>query len=71
MSQSNRKLVGLLLMVPAIAVYSALATMLYEWLVAGQGGLVAVAFFAVAGMGFVVPGGWLIQWMSRPDEPRL
>jgi hypothetical protein len=31
-------------------------------------GLVAVIFYVVAGLGWVLPAMLLIKWMARPDE---
>ena len=30
-------------------------------------GIVELAYYLVAGLAWVLPAGWIIRWMSRPD----
>ena len=68
MTQSNRKLLGAFLLVGSIIGWSVLATAVYLLLPEGLPGLVLIAFFIVAGMGWVLPAMPLIKWMARPDK---
>ena len=63
-----RKLIGTLLTVVFQAVYVLLAMVLAVRLLPGTGGLTQLAYYAVAGLLWVIPIGLLIRWMQRPDE---
>lgn len=68
MTQRTRKLVGAFLLVGSIIGWGILGTWLYLLLPEGMHPLVLVAFFIVAGMGWVIPAMPLIRWMARPDH---
>ena len=68
MTQRNRKLIGAFLLVGSIIAWSILATWIYLLLPEGLPGLVLIAFFIAAGMGWVLPAMPLIRWMARPDR---
>ena len=63
-----RKLIGTLLTVVFLAVYVLLAMVLAVRLLPGTCGLTQLAYYAVAGLLWVIPIGLLIRWMQRPDE---
>ena len=67
MTQSNRKLIGALLCVISIVVWACLATSIYLLFPEGLPGLVLIAYFIVAGMGWVFPAMAIIRWMAKPD----
>lgn len=68
MNQRNRKLIGAFLIVGSIVLWSVLATALYLVLPEGLPGLVLIAFFIVAGMGWLLPAMAIIRWMAKPDS---
>jgi hypothetical protein len=68
MNQRNRKLIGAFLIVGSIVLWSALATAIYLLLPEGLPGLVLIAFFIVAGMGWLLPAMAIIRWMAKPDS---
>ena len=63
-----RKLVGTVITVMFLFVYSLLAMMLAVRLLPGTSGLVQLAYYAVAGLAWVIPVGALIAWMQRPSR---
>lgn len=67
MTQSNRKLAGVFLILALIAVWCVLGTMIYENLLLGQPGWLLILYFLVAGMAWMFPAMALIRWMARPD----
>jgi hypothetical protein len=67
MTQSNRKLIGVLLLVGSIAIWSVLATALYLGLLMEQPWWIHITYFAVAGSGWLLPAMWIVRWMSAPD----
>ncbi|UYN99989.1 MAG: DUF2842 domain-containing protein [Devosia sp.] len=69
MTQRNRKLIGGFALVASIVVWSILATWIYLLFPEGLPGLVLIAYFIVAGMGWIFPAMVLVRWMSRPDAP--
>ena len=68
MKQRNRKLMGILILVASIIAWCVAATALYLVLPEGLPGLVLIAFFIVAGMGWLFPAMAIIGWMARADR---
>ena len=64
----TRKLIGAFALLALVAVWSLLAMALAQSVLTDINGLVAVIFYVVAGLGWVVPAMLLIKWMARPDE---
>lgn len=70
MTQRNRKLIGALLCVASIFVWASLATSIYLTFPPDLPWYVLIAYFVVAGMGWVFPAGVIIRWMAKPDVAR-
>ncbi len=68
MSIRTRKLIGTVAMLVLVCVWSLLAMALAQSVLTDINGLVAVIFYVVAGLGWVLPAMLLIKWMARPDE---
>ncbi|NGP19075.1 DUF2842 domain-containing protein [Devosia aurantiaca] len=68
MKQRNRKLIGIPVLVASIIAWCFVATAIYLLLPEGLPGLVLIAFFIVAGMGWLLPAMLTIGWMSKPDK---
>lgn len=69
MTQSTRKLIGTVLTLLVLVLYVALATALYVTFLTGAPQLALLAYFAVAGLCWAIPVGFIIRWMVRPDRP--
>ena len=67
MTQSTRKLVGTILLLIFVVIYALLALAAAVVLQVNSGKFVELAFYVVAGLLWVLPAGWLIKWMSKPD----
>ncbi len=67
MTQRMRKLAGLLVLLAFLAVYALAVMVLAVAILPGAHGLVQAAFYALAGLLWVLPAGLLIRWMARPD----
>ena len=67
MTQRQRKLVGIILTIIYIPVYSLLAMVLGVRLAVDKGKLVELIYFAVAGTAWLPLEMAIIRWMSRPD----
>jgi hypothetical protein len=65
-----RKLVGTVALVAFISLYALTAMTVAAAKLPGTSGLVQLAYFAVAGLAWVVPAGALISWMSKPRRGR-
>jgi Protein of unknown function (DUF2842) len=65
-----RKLIGAVVLLVLVAVWSLVAMALAQSVLTDISGLVAVIFYVVAGLGWVLPAMPIISWMSRPDAPR-
>lgn len=64
-----RKLIGTVLLLLLIGGYALAAMMVAAVLQINGSKLAEVLFYFVAGLAWVVPAGWLIRWMQRPDPP--
>lgn len=69
MTQRTRKLVGTIVLLVFVIVYALLAMGVAMVLQVNAGKFVELAYYVVAGLLWVLPAGWLISWMSRPDDP--
>lgn len=67
MTQRQRKLVGILLMLGSVIAVAVIGTWLYLSLLTGKPPLILILFFAAAGLAWIVPAMWIIRWMVRPD----
>lgn len=65
MSMRVRKLIGALLLFALVTVWSLLAMAIAQIPVIFNNGLLATAYYIVAGLGWVLPAMPLIRWMSR------
>ena len=63
-----RKLIGTVLLLILVAVWSLLAMAAAQIVLPHAGALMALAYYAVAGLGWVLPAMPLIRWMQRPDQ---
>lgn len=68
MTQSTRKLLGTVLILLSIVVYSVLAGAVYASLLGDAPWWLLIVYFAVAGGLWFFPATWIIRWMSRPDR---
>lgn len=69
MSQRTRKLIGTVLLIVLITIYSLLALGVAGILeVRGVNAFVEFAYYVIAGLLWVLPAGLIIKWMSKPDN---
>jgi hypothetical protein len=62
-----RKFVGTILLLALVAVWSLLAMAFAQFILASANSAVAMLYYVVAGLGWVLPAMPLISWMSKPD----
>ncbi|WP_449396176.1 DUF2842 domain-containing protein [Devosia riboflavina] len=67
MTQRNRKLIGALLCVASIVAWACLATSVYLAFPPELPWYVLIAYFIVAGMGWLFPAMAIVRWMAKPD----
>ena len=67
MTQRNRKLIGVFLILGSIAVWLSVFTSVYLALPQNLPIWVLMPYFMVAGMGWVFPAMAVIRWMARPE----
>ena len=67
MTQRARKLIGTILLVPFVVVYSFAAMLIASALLPEAPGWAHLLYYAVAGLAWVIPAGLIIAWMQRPD----
>ncbi len=65
MSQSTRKLIGTVLILLSLLVWSVLGMWIYMSFLGAAAWWLLIGFFAVMGMGWFFPATWIIRWMSR------
>ncbi len=63
MSPRIRKLVGTVLLLIVLAAYSLLVMLVASVLVTNGNKIVEMIFYAIAGLAWVLPAGYLIKWM--------
>jgi hypothetical protein len=64
----TRKLIGTFALLVLVAVWALLAMVLAQAVAVPASPLVATLYYAVAGLGWVLPAMPLIWWMSRSDD---
>jgi hypothetical protein len=67
MTMRTRKLVGTVVLLAFLCAYALAAMLAAVVLQVRDSKTIEVAFYAVAGLAWVVPAGLLIRWMHRPD----
>ena len=67
MTMRTRKLVGAILLLLFLAAYSLLAMFVAVVLQVNGSKAAELAYYVVAGLLWVVPAGWLVKWMQKPD----
>ena len=67
MTQSTRKLLGTVLILLSLVVWSALGMWIYMSFLGAAAWWLLIGAFAVMGMGWFFPATWIIRWMSKPD----
>ncbi len=68
MKQSNRKLLGTIVLFVFLSVYALLAMFVAVALQVNASRLVELAYYVVAGLIWVIPAAGIISWMSKEDE---
>lgn len=63
----TRKLFGAFALVLLVFGWALLAMVLAQAILPSAHGALAMAYYAVAGMGWVLPAMPLVRWMLRPD----
>jgi hypothetical protein len=64
----TRKLIGTIGLLVLVTVWALLAMAFAQFALRAQSGLVMILFYAVAGLGWVLPAMPLVAWMQRPDR---
>ena len=63
MSPRIRKLAGTVLLLVVLAIYSLLVAVAASAVLTGTNKIVEMIFYAIAGVAWVLPAGYLIRWM--------
>jgi len=63
-----RKLIGTVGLLVLVTVWALLAMAFAQFALRSQNILVTMLFYAVAGLGWVLPAMPLVAWMQRPDR---
>jgi len=67
MSVRTRKFIGTVALLALVCVWGLLAMALAQSVLTDINGLVAVIYYVVAGLGWVVPAMPLISWMAKAN----
>ena len=62
-----RKLVGAVMLIVLVVTWALLSMALAQSAVIKANGVIEVLYYAIAGLGWVLPAMPLIRWMSRSD----
>ena len=68
MSMRTRKLIGTVALLLLVSVWGLFAMALAQSVLTDINGWVAVIYYVVAGLGWVLPAMPLISWMAKPDK---
>jgi Protein of unknown function (DUF2842) len=63
----TRKLIGTALMIVLVLGWALFFMALAQGRISEAGRFWQALYYVIAGLGWVVPAGMLIKWMSRPD----
>jgi hypothetical protein len=67
-----RKLIGAVLLLALVTLWSLVAMGVAQIVLTSESSRIAeVAYYVIAGLGWVLPAMPLIRWMQRPDAPRV
>jgi hypothetical protein len=66
----TRKLMGTMGLLVLVTVWALLAMALAQFALRAQSGIVVMLFYAVAGLGWVLPAMPVVAWMQRPDNTK-
>ena len=64
----TRKLIGTIALLALVTAWALLAMAFAQFALRAQGAWVALVFYAVAGLGWVLPAMPIVAWMQRPDR---
>jgi len=68
MSIRTRKFIGTVALLTLVMTWGLLAMALAQSVLTNINGFVAVVYYVIAGLGWVLPAMPLISWMSRPEK---
>ncbi len=69
MSLSQRKLLGIPLLMFILIAYAVIASIIYEQFLVGAHTVFLLVYFCIAGSCWFFPAAWAVRWMSaRPGE---
>lgn len=68
MTQSTRKLIGVLLTLAVLVGYALIIMVIYDTYLTGLPQPVLLLFFVVAGLTWCLPAMAIIRWMAKPDK---
>ena len=70
MAIRTRKFIGTIGLLVLVCAWGLLTMALAQSVLTDINGFVAVIFYVVAGLGWVLPAMPLVSWMVKPDAPR-
>jgi len=68
MTSRTRKLIGAFALLALVTVWSLIAMALAQSVLTDISDFVAVLYYVIAGLGWVLPAMLLVRWMAKPDE---
>ena len=68
MRSRTRKLIGTVALLLLVAVWSLLAMAFAQFALRSANWIVVMLFYAIAGLGWVLPAMPLVSWMQKPDK---
>jgi len=69
MTIRTRKFIGTVALLALVVAWALVAMAFAQFLMLSDNRLVEIAYYVIAGLGWVLPAMPLISWMSRPDSP--
>ena len=70
MSARTRKFIGTIALLALVFAWGLLAMALAQSVLTDTNGLMALLYYIIAGLGWVLPAMPLISWMAKTDRPK-
>jgi hypothetical protein len=67
----TRKLIGTIALLVLVTAWALLAMAFAQFALRAQNSIVVMLFYAVAGLGWVLPAMPIVAWMQRPDAKAI
>jgi ABC-type polysaccharide transport system permease subunit len=65
-----RKFIGMIALVALVIVYAFVAMVIAQLKLPEASRLIQMIYYVVVGLAWVIPAGFIIKWMQKPETPQ-